>query len=192
MTQTSQREALLAATRGLPSVRLSEIVLRTARYQELKDWYQAVLGVDPYLDNDRYCFRRLHLDYPYSQVLAIFHVPDVAGAEPAGPGLDHVQLRHATLGDMLDRYERLKAVGILPEVTMNHGPGTSFYYRDPDGNKVELSGPNFHDEQEYLDYLETDAFQANISGVWVDPDDFIARYRRGVPQAELVKIRFDA
>jgi catechol 2,3-dioxygenase-like lactoylglutathione lyase family enzyme len=191
MTDRPSNEGLLDATRDLPPPRLSEIVLRTARYQELKDWYQAVLGVDPYLDNDKYCFRRLHLDYPYSQVLAIFHAPDVADAEGVA-GLDHIQLRHATLGDMLDRYDRLKAVGIVPEVTMNHGPGTSFYYRDPDGNKVELSGPNFDDEQDYLDYLESDTFQANISGIPVDPDEFLAQYRRGLPQADLVRISVDA
>ena len=56
----------------------------------------------------------------------------------SGPGLDHVQFRHASLGALLDRYEILRDLGIKPHRTMNHGPSTSFYYRDPDGNGVEL------------------------------------------------------
>ncbi|HEU4687171.1 MAG TPA: VOC family protein [Vicinamibacterales bacterium] len=188
MSTSVEREAMLSATCDLPSVRLSEIVLRTARYEEVKDWYQAVLGVDPYIDTEQFCFRRLHVDYPYSQVLAIFHVPEASTAPGPVAGLDHIQLRHASLEAMFDRFERLKVVGIVPYTSMNHGPGTSFYYRDPDQNSVELSGPNFDDEQEYLAYFESESYRNNIAGIIVDPDDFVGRYRSGTPQAELVKL----
>jgi catechol 2,3-dioxygenase-like lactoylglutathione lyase family enzyme len=183
-----KREAMLSATRDLPSVRLSEIVLRTARYQEVKDWYQAVLGVDPYIDTNQFCFRRLHMDYPYSQVLAIFHVPEVESRPGPVAGLDHIQLRHASLEAMFVRFERLRTVGIIPDESMNHGPGTSFYYRDPDQNLVELSGPNFDNEQEYLAYFQSESYRNNIAGINVDPDDFVNRYRNGTPQSDLVKI----
>jgi catechol-2,3-dioxygenase len=187
MSDGFNRKTFLSATRDLPSVRLSEIVLRTSRYQELKDWYQALLGIDPYLDTEEFCFRRLHVDYPYTQILAIFHVPEASTPPLPVAGLDHIQLRHASLGDLFDRYDCLQAVGITPYSSMNHGPGTSFYYRDPDGNSVELSGPNFDDEQEYLAYFESESYRNNIAGVPVDPHDFVARYRSGVPQAELVR-----
>ena len=187
MAPTLGRDAL-NATRDLPPVRLSEIVLRTARFAALNDWYQAVLGIDPYLLNERFSFRRLHTDYPYTQVLAIFNRPDLGDNEGKTAGLDHIQLRHASLGAMFDRYERLKAIGIVPDRSMNHGPGTSFYYRDPDGNAVELSGPNFDTEEEYLAYFDSEAYRKNISGIAVDPDAFVARYRSGVPQPELVRV----
>src|SRR5438876_6694336 len=151
---TTSREAMLKATRGLPSVRLSEIVLRTANYQALKDWYQAVTGVDPYLDNERACFRRLHDDYPYQQLLVIFNKPEVKEQTEPVSGLDHIQVRHASLGDLVERYERLRDVGITPYRSVNRGRGTSCYYHDPDGNTVELSAANFDTEQEYLAYLE--------------------------------------
>ncbi len=188
MTQPVGRDAMLNATRDLPSVRLSEIVLRTARFQEANDWYQAVLGIDPFLLNGQVSFRRLHTDYPYTQVLAIFNRPDLHDNDDKTSGLDHIQLRHATLGDMFTRYERLKAVGITPHRSMNHGPGTSFYYRDPDGNTVELSGPNFERERDYLAYFESEAFRKNIAGIPVDPDEFVGRFRRGEPLGELVRI----
>jgi len=188
MSNQSLSDAAIKATRDLPPVRLSEIVLRTARYADMKAWYQAVLGVDPFLDNDRVCFRRLHTDYPYTQVLAIFHRPEVSDRPPEVNGLDHIQLRHGSLDELITRYERLRAVGIRPRRSMNHGPGTSFYYADPDGNTVELSGSNFDNEAEYLAYFDSEAYRTNIAGIVIDSDEYAARFRGGVPQAELVRI----
>jgi Glyoxalase/Bleomycin resistance protein/Dioxygenase superfamily len=70
-----------------------------------------------------------------------------------------VQFRHASLGALLDRYEVLRDLGIKPERTMNHGPSTSFYYRDPDGNRVELSAVNFPTEAEYASFWASEAFK---------------------------------
>jgi hypothetical protein len=103
-------------------------------------------------------------------------------------GLNHAQFKCNTLGEALDRYERLKAVGIVPERSVNHGPGTSFYYRDPDGNRMEISGPNFATEAEVRAYLQTEAFRRNPQGMVIDPDQFVVQFRSGMPQAELVRI----
>ena len=169
-------------------LRISEIVLRTSRYEEVRRWYQAVLGIEPYLDNERVSFRRLHSEFPYTQVLAIFNRAEAGQGDPTGPGLDHMQFREPSFGALMDHYERLRALGIKPFRSMNHGPGTSFYYRDPDGNVVEFSGANFASEAEYFAFLDSDAFRRNISGVAIDPDDFVAKYRSGMPQKDLVKI----
>ncbi len=147
-----------------------------------------MLGIDPYLDTDRFCFRRLHSDYPYTQLLVIFNRPELQAEPRTGPGLDHMQFRCSSLGELLDRYERLKTAGIVPHRSMNHGPGMSFYYRDPDGNVVELSSVNFKTEDEYLAYVASEKFRSNISGVAVDPDDLVARYRDGVTAEELARI----
>ncbi|HWP29506.1 MAG TPA: VOC family protein [Chloroflexota bacterium] len=187
---------------GLP--RLSEIVLKTSHFERLREWYRTFLGTDPFFERTppprpagapasytrasdvRMCFFRLHLDYPYTQVLGIFEVPNLAPA-PA-PGLHHLQLRHASLDALFDHYERLKAEAIRPHRTANHGPGTSFYYADPDGNVVEISAPNFDSEAEYLAYFASDTYAANPSGIEIDAEAYIARYRSGVPKAELVRI----
>lgn len=171
-----------------PPVRISEIVLRTARYAEMGRWYDVLLGVAPHLDNGRVAFRRLHSDYPYTQVLAIFHRPEIEGHERSGPGLDHVQFRYGSLGILVESYERLRNAGVRPFRSANHGPGTSLYYRDPDGNVVELSATNFDTEAEYLAYFDSEAFRRNISGVEIDPDDFAARFRSGVAQRDLVRV----
>jgi catechol-2,3-dioxygenase len=185
MTQTAtNREALLNATRGLKSVRISEIVLRSSNYQEIKDWYQAFLGVDPYLDNDRVCFRRLHDDYPYQQLFVIFNKEVKEQTEPVS-GLDHMQFRHASLLDLVDRYERLRDVGITPFRCVNRGRSYSCYYKDPDGNTAELSAASFDTEQEYLAFMESNPAPSFGTGQLVDPDEFAKRVRSGVPRSEL-------
>lgn len=47
MTEPLSRETFVRATRDLPELRISEVVLQTARWQEMKDWYGAFLGVEP-------------------------------------------------------------------------------------------------------------------------------------------------
>jgi hypothetical protein len=82
----------------------------------------------------------------------------------------------------------LRAQGIVPAKAYNHGPGTSFYYRDPDNNLVELSAVNFIDEKDYLAYYSSESYRKNVSGIPVDADTYVARYRAGTAQAELVRI----
>ena len=176
------------AAKTLPPMRIGEVVLRTARFEAMNHWWQTVLGISPHLESERFAFRRLPSDYPYTEQLIIFNQPELEGREGSGPGLDHVQFRHASLGALLDRYEVLRDLGIKPERTMNHGPSTSFYYRDPDGNRVELSAVNFPTEAEYVSFVASEAFKKNIAGMAINADEFVSKYRSGVPQSELVRL----
>lgn len=175
-------------TKSAPPIRIGEVVLKTARYDEMNRWWQTVLGIEPYLKNEQFSFRRLSSDYPYTQIILIMNRPELSGRDSSGPGLNHVQFRHASLAALLDRYERIRDVGVRPHRSMNHGPSTSFYYRDPDGNVVELSAVNFSTEAEYVAFVSSEAFKKNIAGIEIEADEFTAKYRSGVPQAELVKI----
>jgi catechol 2,3-dioxygenase-like lactoylglutathione lyase family enzyme len=186
MTQSVTRETFVQATRDLPELRITEVVLQTARWQEMKDWYSAFLGVEPYFETETMCFRRV--SNAHNQLFVLFHFPDLQERPEAVIGLNHVQFKTNTLGEALDRYARLKAVGIVPVRAANHGPGTSFYYRDPDGNTMEISGPNFATEAEYRAYVQSDAFRRNPRGIVIDPDEFVAKFRSGIPQEELVRI----
>lgn len=187
----------------LKPMRIGEIILRTKNFDAMKSWYSLVLGrmdpsvlitIDPKVvgarsDIARVCFFRVHMEYPFAMVVGLFEVPDVVPANGVrNPGMDHIMLRDWTLGELFDRYEMLKAEGHVPTHSFNHGPGTSFYYRDPDGNMVELAAVNFPTEAEYLAYFKTEAYQRNFDGIRIDPDEYVARYRSGVSQADLVRI----
>ena len=186
MADPVAREVFVQATRGLPELRITEVVLQTTRWQEMKDWYSAFLGVEPYFETDSMCFRRVN--DAQSQLFVLFHFPELGERPESAAGLNHVQFKTATLAEALERYDRLRAVGIVPTRSFNHGPGTSFYYRDPDGNTMEISGPNFPTQAEYRAYFQTESFRKNPRGVAIDPDEFLARLRSGVAQAELIRI----
>lgn len=176
-----------------PPVQIGEIVLLTSQYDALRSWYVLVLGQSPYFErragvaaspkpselprasDSTLCFFRLHLDYPFVQVIAIFDVPGTRKAASGDPGLHHMQLRVANVHELGVLFLELKRSGVLPFRCVDHGPGTSFYYRDPDGNVVELCATNFEQVQEYLDCLASAAFQSNPSGQAVDPDEIAAR-----------------
>jgi len=101
-------------------------------------------------------------------------------------GLHHTAFTFASMQDFLDNYVRLRDRGIRPFFCVNHGPTTSMYYRDPDGNRVELQIDNFATAKEGQDWLKTPAFDRNPIGVEYDPDDLVKRFNAGVPAAELV------
>ena len=192
-----------AGEKKLRPMRIGEIILRTRNFEAMKNWYGLVLGkldpsvlitIDPKVvgarkDITRVCFFRVHMDYPFAMVVGLFEVPEVVPANGVrNPGMDHIMLRDWTLGELFDRYEMLKAAGYVPTHAFNHGPGTSFYYRDPDDNMVELAAVNFPSEAEYLAYFKTEAYQKNFDGIRIDPDEFVGKFRSGVSQAELVRI----
>ena len=68
----------------------------------------------------------------------------------------------------------------------NHGPGTSFYYRDPDGNKIELSSLNFSSREQLGEFMATDEFKSNPNGFPLDPERLAAGAQAGRNLSELI------
>jgi len=182
---------------ALPSI--SEVILKTGRFALLKDWYTTVLGVEPFFTRPRVekvswtksqqiAFFKLTGEYPHAQVFGIFEVDGTTERPNVDPGLHHFQMAHASFDELFDRYDTLKKAGITPIQTWNHGVSTSFYYQDPDRNIAEMNCVNFDTESEFFAYFETEAYKKNISGIEIDADEYVGRYRSGVSRAELVKI----
>jgi hypothetical protein len=46
----------------------------------------------------------------------------------------------------------------------------------------------FATEADYRAYVQSDAFRRNPRGMAIDPDEFVAKFRSGMPQEELVRI----
>ena len=75
---------------------------------------------------------------------------------------------YASLEDLVATYERLKGLGIEPYWTIDHGPTTSLYYRDPDGNQVELQIDNFDSIEALHEYFRSGAFNENPIGTNIE------------------------
>ncbi len=165
-------------------IKLAHVVYRTGRLAEMRDWYATVLEARVVFENPMIAFETY--DDEHHRIAFI----DVKATEqPAANarGVEHVAFTYASLGDLLDTYARLKAVGITPYWPINHGPTTSLYYRDPDGNQIELQIDNFTTMSEAEAFARSDAFVRNPIGVTFDPDLLLQRFRRGDPVSELVK-----
>jgi catechol-2,3-dioxygenase len=91
-----------------------------------------------------------------------------------------------TIEALVDLYRTLRDNGRLPVEVSNHGPGTSFYYRDPDGNKLELSSLNFSSRQELREFMATDEFRNNPNGTPLDPERLAAGEKAGRSLTELI------
>jgi catechol-2,3-dioxygenase len=164
--------------------KFAHFVLRARNLEESIAWYQTLLGMEVVHSNDFIAF--LTYDDEHHR-LALVKTPVAAAAPPGAAGLDHVAYTFETLGDLLSTYCRLKEKGLLPVWTINHGPTTSLYYADPDGNRVELQIDNFETEADLKGWMQSGAFDANPIGVVFDPDELVNRYTQGDPLEELVK-----
>jgi catechol 2,3-dioxygenase-like lactoylglutathione lyase family enzyme len=174
----------LAPEKQIRPAKFAHFVLRTRNLEESIAWYQTLLGMQVVHRNDFIAF--LTYDDEHHR-LALVKTPVTAPTTPGAPGLDHVAYTFETLGELLSTYCRLKQKGILPVWPINHGPTTSLYYADPDGNRVELQIDNFATEAELKGWMQSGAFAANPIGVVFDPDALVARYTRGDSLDELVK-----
>ena len=179
-------------------LQISEIILKTGRLDEMKPWYEIVLGVAPFFEHAppadtkpldlggqtrasdlRMCFFRLGTDYPYVQSIGIFEEPGTAlGTIKGACGLHHMQLMTSGHNELCDKYEALRARGMRPHRSADHGVMVSFYYRDPDGNNVEITAQNFPSLEAMARFMASDEFKANPSGGEIDPEQFVARHRQ--------------
>jgi len=176
------------AKRIVPS-KFAHAVLRTNKFKEMVAWYKTVLQADTVFENDMLAFMTYDDEH---HRLAIAAFPGIVDRAPRSAGLDHLAYTYASLGDLVATYERLKAAGITPLVPINHGLTTSMYYRDPDGNKVELQIDNFDSIEELKGFFRSNDFSRNPIGVSFDPDELARQYHAGVPEAELKKYRPEA
>lgn len=159
------------------------VVYRTHRFDKMLAWYQFVFDAkvqyqNPILafltyDDEHHRFALINLD-----VLQ----PDGSGTGKQGlVGVDHVAYTYASLEDLFENYDQLKAKGIKPYWCVHHGMTVSMYYADPDGNQMEFQVDVFDSSEEANDYMCGPIVAANPIGVEYDPEDWLAHMRSGKP-----------
>ncbi|MGN5478179.1 VOC family protein [Cupriavidus basilensis] len=158
--------------------------LRTSRYHEVVQYYTNLLCAHLSFANDVLTF--LTYDEEHHRI-AVLNVPDLAEQQAGVAGVHHVAFTYDSLADLIANYERAKELGIEPVWCTNHGPTTSFYYRDPDGNQLELQVENFDTIEESTKFFYSPEFAENPIGVDLDPSELARRFHAGEPEAELKK-----
>jgi catechol-2,3-dioxygenase len=182
--QQAGRHSGSKAQRVSPA-KLAHVVLRVRDMPAMRAWYQTVLQADVTQESEQICF--LTYDDEHHRI-ALLAIP---GLEEAGQtmrsGMDHIAFTYGSVGDLLATYERLRDAGIRPFWPINHGVTMSMYYRDPEGNRIELQADAFASMDEAKAYMRSDAFQSNPIGVMYDPEDILRRFKSGEPADSLLR-----
>lgn len=180
-------EAVVNAATGFkPTVpsKLAHYVIRAKRWDQMLQWYRTVFLLETSFEAPVIAFLTYDEEHHRIAFLNTAHLP-----APQRPqtGIDHVAFSYENLESLLLNWERLKSHGIEPFWCINHGMSTSMYYRDPDGNEIELQVDNFPTMDECKAWFASEAFAANPIGVDFDPDVLLAKLRSGVPEIDLLK-----
>jgi catechol 2,3-dioxygenase-like lactoylglutathione lyase family enzyme len=177
-----------ARQRGkLAPIRFAHAVLQTNQLSRMLAWYRTVLETDIQFANEWIAF--ITYDEEHHR-LAFVARPGTIDKVPNAAGLAHLAYAYADLDELVATYARLKAAGIVPVRTINHGPTTSMYYADPDGNQVELQVDNFATAEECHAWFFRPEFAENPIGILFDPDDLAAQFHAGVPITQLKQYGF--
>lgn len=168
--------------------RFVHVVYRTHRFQQMIDWYQKVFDAKIQYQNPALAF--LTYDEEHHRV-ALGNLdlvdPNSTEKDRAGKvGVDHVAYTYASLHDLLENWEQLKAMGIEPYWCLHHGITISLYYADPDGNQMEFQVDSYKTVEEANEFMHGPGFLANPMGVEFDPADWLARLRSGTPESKFL------
>jgi catechol-2,3-dioxygenase len=192
MPETSSSETSVpAAERRLIKPTLHHYGVNSARRDELIDWYAKVVGFEvvaasespipsAYVTNDGAHHR------------SGFFTPPSMDTTEVGTrlGVNHIAFEYEDIDDLLESWERLQGLGIVPTMATCHGISYAFYYHDPEGNMVELLADGFGDPERSLDYIKSAEYAADPMGPPVDPAKLLDDRRQGVELDELRRRTF--
>lgn len=158
---------------------LHHVTFKTTRLQEMIDWYTKVVGINvnfqfpggAWTSNDRANHR-----------LSFLAVPGLKedSNKISHSGMHHTAFEYGSFGDLMTSYARLKALGIEPDVCLNHGLTISLYYVDPDSNLVELQVDSYGDWDKSSEFMRSaPEFAANPIGAFFDPDLMFTAHQAG-------------
>lgn len=172
------------ANKGHPTpTTLAHVVLRTTanNYQPMIAFYMRLLNATITHASPNITFLRYDEEH---HRIAILQTPEVVPKREGviHSGLDHIAFTYSSLTALARTYRSLKLppadctsygdniLTLLPIWSVNHGPTTSLYYRDPDFNKVELQVDNFDTAEAADAFMSGKHFEVNPIGTDFDPD----------------------
>jgi catechol-2,3-dioxygenase len=170
------------ATKRVAPAQIAHFVIYTSRYAEMLVWYKKALNAAATYEDDKLAF--LSYDKEHHRV-ALVAVPNLEGQREGTAAIHHIAFTYLTLRDLLQTWQELAEEGINPYWTVNHGPTTSMYYSDPDGNRIEFQVDNFATSDEAKAYCALPEFAENSVGVEFDPIELLRRLDAGESEAVL-------
>jgi catechol-2,3-dioxygenase len=164
--------------------KLAHVVIQTNNFANMVEWYSKFLGAEVIFNDGTLAF--LAYDDEHHRI-ALVNIPVIKAKDEMSCGLNHVAFTFDSLTELLTSYRQRKAHGINPFHSINHGPTTSIYYKDPDKNQLETQVDNYATNEEATAFMVSNEFKENPIGTDFDPEDFITRLANGTSELELKK-----
>ena len=172
-------------------VQIGHFGLRTKDVDRAIDWYGRAFGAEMRFRNEYAAF--MSFDDEHHRFV-IWDDGETEDKPATAAGVDHIGFMCRGPAELAEEYERLKQVGIEPTMAVNHHFTSSLYYRDPDGNEVEISCDNFPTKAQANEFMQSSAMaEAMVPpffGAEFDPEELLSMHRSGSPMEQLARIGF--
>lgn len=163
--------------------KFAHVVFQTAQPEAMRDWYCAVLDGHVVFADEALTF--ITFDEEHHRIALLRPPMELERKAPATAGMHHVAYTFDDLDGLLDRYALLRDRGITPAASVAHGVTTSMYYRDPDGNFVEMQIDNFAEPDDATAYMHGAEYAADPVGPAFDPEEMAKARASGASVEEL-------
>ena len=155
------------------------VTIKTTRLAEMVAWYGVVVGATPnFQDGNNAWTTNDEANHRIAFLSAQGLSDDIDKVHHNG--MHHCAFEYASFDDLISSYGRLREGGILPAFSLDHGMTISIYYRDPEGNYVELQIDAYGDWEQSSAWMRTSPdFRANPIGTFFDPEKVFEAHRSG-------------
>ena len=157
------------------------VTIKTSCLADMVAWYGTVIGAEVTFQDE---FNAWTTNDEANHRVAFLSVPGLKNDpdKVKHNGMHHSAFEYASFADLMTSYERLKEAGIVPAFSLDHGLTISIYYKDPEGNFVELQADNFGDWALSTEFMRTSSdFQNNPIGTFFDPEQGARAHAAGEP-----------
>ena len=129
------------------------VAFKTMNYEAMIDFYSKLFGCEPLYKSEELTFLAFdeeHHRVAIANTSSVFQnlgfIPKTImriknwmnRTLPSIVGLDHISYKLNPIEKWFEFYHKAKEKGLEPYWTINHGWITGMYYKDPDGNLVEI------------------------------------------------------
>ncbi|HXW50104.1 MAG TPA: VOC family protein [Xanthobacteraceae bacterium] len=167
--------------------KLHHVTFKTSRLDAMVAWYEAVIGAKVQFRDQSAAWTT---NDEANHRIAFLAVPGLSddAQKIKHNGMHHCAFEYGSFDDLMASFDRLRKAGIEPAFCLDHGMTISLYYRDPEGNFVELQSDVFGDWAKSSDFMRTSPdFAANPIGTFFDPARVYAALKSGADLKTLQK-----
>jgi len=173
----------------MPTIRptLHHVTIKTSRLDEMIAWYKLLIGAEVNFKNDVAAWMT---NDEANHRIAFLAVPGLGddAEKVCHNGMHHCAFEYESFADLMSSFDRLRSAGVEPDFCLDHGLTISLYYKDPEGNFVELQSDNFSDWKRSGEFMRfSPDFAANPIGTFFDPARVYEQFKSGADFKSLQK-----